>query len=41
VRYGYEKNALETNKATIFKYLDNIDSNIDNYESKIDELEEE
>ena len=41
VRYGYEKNALETNKATIFKYLDNIDSNIDNYERKIDELEEE
>jgi hypothetical protein len=41
VRYGYEKNALETNKATIFKYLDDIDTNIESYERKIDELEEE
>ncbi len=41
VRYGFEKDALRTNEAMIAKYQHEINENIDNYENKVAQLEEE
>lgn len=41
VRYGYEKDALETNRAMFLKYQAEIGDNIDNYMNQVSSLEEE
>lgn len=41
VRYGYEKDAEKTNRAMMEKYKKEIEENIDNYENKVNQLEEE
>ncbi len=41
VRYGFEKDALQTNQGMAFKFQQEIHENIDNYENKVQQLEEE
>jgi chromosome segregation ATPase len=41
VRYGFEKDALQTNRGMFTKYQQEIGENIDNYENKVAQLEEE
>ena len=41
VRYGYEKNALEANTAMYENYHQEIQQNIENFEQKVNKLEEE
>ena len=41
VRYGFEKDALETNRAMFLKYQAEIGDNIDNYENQVKTLEDE